>query len=179
MAHDANDVLGSLKIRCGGEDAARAAIVEQVARYKGRLTETAPGTELELQDRDLVIRGFWPAIEYLEETYPFPPIFPDSSPRRAMVRSLTAQLLREPQLTLAALWAGMSRGEPTRFIFSDDAPWLLDFAVAVVGAGSEKWAQHRESVETSILNAADGISVENRGRNARGARHEYERKTPA
>lgn len=145
MAHKANDALGPIVIKGTGP---AVELLELVARFKGRTTHIFQSNRLELVERNLSIIGLWPAIEYLEERYPEPPIFPDTPPRRAIVRSIAAQALDATDTILPKLRESAGSGPKTRYLLSDEVT-LLDLAVAVV-AKHPDWSAFVQSVLGSM-----------------------------
>jgi hypothetical protein len=146
MASKPNSAMkhASLVVK-GNEQEAR--VLSAIARYKGQSidVEQAEGTP-SVTDRNLTVEGFWPAVEYLEERFPYPPVLPELPVRRALVRSMVEGLRTYPDNVLPRLL-----GHPTEFIISD-TPSLLDFVVYGVADGQKAWAKMFKSL-TSVVSA--------------------------
>lgn len=153
MDHQANDALGPIIIKGPGN---LTRLLDLVARYKGRTTRTIQSAQVEITDRGLSILGLWPAVEYLEERYPDPAIFPDTPARRAVVRSITTQLI-ETSDTLAKVRNATHTGPRTKFLLTNDIT-LLDLAVAAV-ARSAEWADFVSTVLQEVGVDRDGAAA--------------------
>lgn len=148
MDHAANDALGAITIR---GDLVPVAILDLVARYKGRSTKKSfyDLGQTELSDHNLSIVGFWPALEYLEARYPHPPVFLDTPVRCAIIRSLTEQMFTRPDKLLAAIRENTDKGLSTKYLVAN-VPTLLDFAVAHIGRDTKVWARFSKEIHALV-----------------------------
>lgn len=67
-----------------------------LARFKGLRTEvieTAADRSPAIVFQGIQIEGFWPCVDFLLDTRPYPDILPDTPGKRAVIRSLTERVL--------------------------------------------------------------------------------------
>ena len=126
-----------------------ARVLASIAHYKGQsvsVEEMSGGHDgtPSVTDRNLTVEGFWPALEYLEERFPYPPILPELPVRRALVRSMVEGLRTDPDMVLLRL-----SNHPTEFIVSD-TPSLLDFMVYGIVGDHPTWTRMTEALVARI-----------------------------
>jgi len=71
--------------------------------YKGFDTKHVEANDLTLKNQNLILYGFWPIVGFLDDRYPHPPLFPEDATERAIVRSITNELLRTPDPVFSLL----------------------------------------------------------------------------
>ncbi len=107
-----------------------------------------------IQDRDILITGLYPIIEYLEERYPEPRLFPLATPEdRARMRMLLDELLTNlftnPENTPEIDWVQLmpAHGE---FLLGTKRS-ILDLVIAATSPDDiEEFNAHRRQVLVSI-----------------------------
>lgn len=124
-----------------------------VATFKGHSPRIADGEKLELEERQphgaLRIEGFWPAVEYLNDRYPYPPIYLGNVIQDSMIRSIVASLSTDTDNVLGTLKAGASQSRERFFIGS--MPTLLDLAaVSYADLTDDFWIERFNRVAAYI-----------------------------
>lgn len=127
-----------------GPQDVRTRIITAVAQFKGCEVSVGVADSLCLHERQLEVCSFWPTLEYLEERFPYPPVYPDTPLRRALVRSLVEQLLLRPNEILRSLEVNAL----PQFLLSD-TPLLIDFAAAALAPSTPFWDRLRVRLERS------------------------------
>lgn len=122
-------------------------ILELIARYKGlevQTEETDYDEVVAVTERKLTIYGFWPCVEFLEERYPYPHVLPDVPVRRAIIRSLCDEVMRDPKGILPRIYSN-----DTKFICSS-TPMLIDFVSMAYTEQLAPWTRHRDALSKAI-----------------------------
>lgn len=141
----AKKTVGHVTITGSDPRGAEVQILYHLARHKGCAVDTTyqQGADLvSLHDRNLAIAGFWPSVEYLEDRFPYPPVLPDTPAKRAIIRSLAMQLFKSPETTGPRLFSHKTQ----QFLFSNDAPLLIDFIAAIILPDTDSLAQYKRVV---------------------------------
>ena len=128
-----------------GPDSQQRDIIALVAAYKERrvTVRSGPGllTEENRPGSRLAIAGFWPAIEYMEERFPYPTIYMETPIQRGILRSIVEQLFDDPNGILDAL----KSGTPGTLVHS--VPTIVDFAAyAACDPADPFWKAHMEAL---------------------------------
>jgi hypothetical protein len=99
-----------------------------VATYKGHKPKIIEESIIELEERQphgtLRIGGFWPSVEYLNDRYPYPPIYPGSVVQDAITRSVVTSMEKDANPVLSMLKHGKRDGH----FLTGPTPTLIDLA---------------------------------------------------
>lgn len=137
MDNTNNNVVSTQQTLVRGPEGVHRDTLVLVARLKGRQVSSAGGDRIQIEERTpdqtIKISGFWPAMMYLDERYPEPPMFGASPLLSAVIRSLTEEVLSHMDNDLLDLMVSAPAG--SRFI-AGDRPTLVDVAAAVVAQGA-------------------------------------------
>jgi hypothetical protein len=127
---------GAIRVTASATESYRVEFLRLVAATRNRqidFTETEGA--FSIQDRGTAITGFWPAISYLCERYPDPELLPGDCVQRALIRSLTEQLLTARTPTDA-----FARVRDRASFLLGSTPSLIDLAYLAVTAGNPNWS---------------------------------------
>lgn len=83
--------------------------------------------EVELQDGDISISGFWPCFYYLDTRYPSPELLPGDPKQKAVLSNLAYHALFTPAPSVS--WVEQYRTK--QFVYRNQ-PTILDIVAAVV-----------------------------------------------
>jgi hypothetical protein len=126
-----------------------ARLIFRIAQTRGSTLVLEPGKALALFDNRIRIFSAWPVISYFTERYPEPELLPGDCIQRALIRTLTAELITAGEAT-GAFAQVRSRNS---FIFGT-APSLLDLAYITVTEGDPAWSDLHDRFFAFVLDAA-------------------------
>lgn len=153
MDRDNNNIANFELISVRGPKTPARQVLVLTATMKGHNPRVVEADTLAIEERQphgaLSINGFWPAMEYLNSRYPYPPVYLGNVVQDALIRSIVSELEHKTDDVLETLKAGKAQSRDPFFIGL--APTLLDLAAAAYSDLTDPfWINHFNTVAAFI-----------------------------